>query len=305
VNVGSVTAESGRAPIRLRLALTGALHMQGQTLRRNWLAAICFAITQCVVAWRLPAQEHLQFAFYVVAVWLGAFITDVVVLAFPSPAIGFPIRQPKAQEVLVALVFTGLAFIPLMVRFGPHWPLHQPVERLIYAAGLLLFGFFIGMACVYLFVYRYKLSELGFNVRYWYLALLMHVVFGFITLTVAPEKSHWISWFHSNGVWSVLIIGVLQAAIPEEFLRAILMTRIGALVRNNGLGLFVATFLWASLHIPSFWSQAPHWTFWEALVSPWSIIPIGMLWGYVTYRTKSLCPTVLLHGFNLWGLQNL
>jgi membrane protease YdiL (CAAX protease family) len=46
-------------------------------------------------------------------------------------------------------------------------------------------------------------------------------------------------------------------------------------------------------------------TFWQAMISPWDIIPIGLLWGYITWRTKSLFPSVVVHGFNLWGLQNL
>jgi len=31
---------------------------------------------------------------------------------------------------------------------------------------------------------------------------------------------------------------------------------------------------------------------------------MGLLWGYMTHRTKSLLPAVLVHGFNLWGLHN-
>jgi membrane protease YdiL (CAAX protease family) len=289
----------------LRSALLHTIHLHGKVLRRNWLAVLFVFATQGVFVCGLPMPEHLQFVFYLITVWLGAFLTDVVVHAFPRPAVGFPIKRNKVQEALVTLAFTAMALIPLLIRFGPHWPLHNIFERLAFVAGLFLFTFFIGLACVYLFVYRYRLSELGVNLRYWYLALPIHLVFGVITLSVAPEKSHWINWFRSEGVWNVLTEGVLQAAIPEEFMRMMLMTRVGALVRNSGLGLFVATFLWACLHIPSFSSQAPNWTFWRALVSPWGIIPIGLLWGYITHRTKSLCPSVLLHGFNLWGLQNL
>jgi membrane protease YdiL (CAAX protease family) len=289
----------------LRSTLLHTTHLHGEVLRHNWLAVLFVFATQGVFLSILPTREYLQFAFYLIAVWLGAFLTDLIVLAFPRLAVGFPIKRNKVQEALIILAFTAMALVPLLIRYGPHWPIHNIFERLAFVGGLFFFTFFIGLACVYLFVYCYRLSELGVNLRYWYLAVLIHAVFGIITLTVAPEKSHWISWFRSEGVWSVLITGVLQAAIPEEFMRMMLMTRIGALVRNSGLGLFVATFLWASLHIPSFSSQAPNWTFWRALVSPWGIIPIGMLWGYTTHRTKSLCPSVLLHGFNLWGLQNL
>ena len=35
------------------------------------------------------------------------------------------------------------------------------------------------------------------------------------------------------------------------------------------------------------------------------IVPLGLLWGYLTHRTGSLVPAVLLHLTNFWGLQNL
>lgn len=42
----------------------------------------------------------------------------------------------------------------------------------------------------------------------------------------------------------------------------------------------------------------------EALKCGVSILPLGLMWGYITYRTKSLIRTTLVHGFNVWGLQN-
>ena len=34
------------------------------------------------------------------------------------------------------------------------------------------------------------------------------------------------------------------------------------------------------------------------------IIPIGLLWGFLSWRTRSWLPALVAHGFNLWGLQN-
>ena len=34
------------------------------------------------------------------------------------------------------------------------------------------------------------------------------------------------------------------------------------------------------------------------------IIPIGFIWGYMTQRTKSIVPSTISHGINLWGFQN-
>jgi membrane protease YdiL (CAAX protease family) len=35
------------------------------------------------------------------------------------------------------------------------------------------------------------------------------------------------------------------------------------------------------------------------------IVPLGLLWGYLMHRTRSLLPSTLLHATNIWGLQNL
>jgi membrane protease YdiL (CAAX protease family) len=239
------------------------------------------------------------------AVWLSAFLVDLIVAIKPEPAIGFPIKLSKVREALVVVVFALLALVPLSISFSKAWPLRSGVERLAFVVGLCFFTFSIGLACVYFLWYRYRPRQLGLNFHYWYLPLPIHYVFGVITFVVAPEKSHWQSFFHSFGFWGVLTTCVFEAALPEEFMRMLLQTRLERVLRYPGLGFFAATFVWACLHAPNFWSQNPQWTFWRAVRGPWTIIPIGLLWGYVTHRTKSLLPTVLLHGFNLWGLQNL
>jgi membrane protease YdiL (CAAX protease family) len=42
----------------------------------------------------------------------------------------------------------------------------------------------------------------------------------------------------------------------------------------------------------------------ETALSSIRIIPIGLVWGYLTHRTKSFVPATLVHGANFWGLQN-
>lgn len=75
---------------------------------------------------------------------------------------------------------------------------------------------------------------------------------------------------------------MLLAAVPEEFLRFALQTRIGALVRNLAAGWFLATFAWAALHGPTDWhdSKDLHTT----ILGVVNIMPLGLLWGYITYR---------------------
>ena len=285
-------------------AITATLRLHVKILRDNWLGAICAAVTSAAFL-SLGAYRNVRaVAGYAFALWLGAFFTDFVIAFHPKPGGGFPIKRPPWRESLLVLAFTCAAFVPLSVRFSQLWPIHNAVTRVVFTAAMLFFTLGTGLACIYLVVFRYKLTDLGVNFRYWYLALVIHVLFAAITLAFAPQKSHWHATFRAEGVGGLVAQGVLTAAIPEEFLRMLLMTRLGAVFANKGMGLFVATFLWASLHMPVFWSGAPQWSFWRAMMAPWGIIPIGLLWGYITYRTRSLAPSVLLHGFNLWGLQN-
>lgn len=290
---------------RLPHIALSTLRLHAQIVRRNLLAVLCICAILATILARHAYHTPSQFADYLLAVWLGAFVTDLVVALFPPQTISFPIRHSKLQEALVVLAFTALAFVPWIIRFSRLWPIHNTPARLAFVASLFLFGFFIALACVFLFVYRYRPRELGVNFRYWYLALSIHLTFGVITLLVAPEKSQWQSTIRSDGILGVCIEGIFQAAIPEEFMRLLLFTRLGALLCNNGMGLVIATFLWACIHIPMLWSGSPQVSLAHVLFSTWCLIPIGLLWGYITWRTKSLCPAVLLHGFNLWGLQNL
>jgi len=61
--------------------------------------------------------------------------------------------------------------------------------------------------------------------------------------------------------------------------------------------------MWAALHLPHEFG-ASH-SLAGSLTYAISIVPLGLLWGYLTMRTQSILPSILLHGTNLWGLQNL
>jgi membrane protease YdiL (CAAX protease family) len=135
--------------------------------------------------------------------------------------------------------------------------------------------------------------------------LLLHLVWGAITLWVAPEKSHWKEAYTEYGMWSSLFIGIITAALPEEFLRLLFQTRIGKACNSIPFGMFIASVIWGAMHIPVNYghSHEPV-TLYNSVSGISYLMPIGMFWGYLTQRTKSLLPAVFMHGFNLWGLQN-
>ena len=175
----------------------------------------------------------------------------------------------------------------------------------IATGSLIVFAYPVTLTLVYLLGFRYRPSQLGVNLHYWYLPLFIHLIVGGISLVVAPGKSHWHAAFAQMGALNLLFTGIICAALSEEFLRMLLQTRLGEGIHNKGLGFVLATFIWAALHLPvtaqGSWSAFRHLLF----GGMWTIMPIGFLWGYMTHRAKSLLPAVLVHGLNLWGLQNL
>ncbi len=106
------------------------------------------------------------------------------------------------------------------------------------------------------------------------------------------------------GIAGLLFTGLVSAALPEEFLRMLLQTRLGKAFKNVGMGFVVTSFIWCTMHLPVE-SQGEKTFDWELHATRlFTLMPIGYLWGYITHRTRSLLPSVLVHGFNLWGLQN-
>jgi membrane protease YdiL (CAAX protease family) len=275
-------------------------------MARHYPAATLLALATFAVSLRNGYLDgrSAQAAGYLLAVVLGVFVTDIVVARRPRPAVGFPIRWPIGQEVAAILGCTLLGLVYLALHFSSVGQAMPRSERLALFPILALFTFPVALALIYLLHYRYKPSELGINLRYLYLPLLVLLIFGAITFWIAPEESHWRSFFHQFGVWGWLFSGLLGAALSEEFTRMLLQTRLAGAFHNIGLGFVAATFIWACLHIPINHSQIQNAIWMRAFLGAITLMPVGFLWGYMTHRTKSILPAVLVHAFNLWGLVN-
>ena len=273
---------------------------------RTYPAAVAIALASalCVLYCGHLTHRTAHAIAYLIAVWLCAFATDVVVNLRPSPAIGFPIHYSSVQESGVILACTVLGQVFLFIRFSALWDTMQGLPKLALIT-LVVFTYPIVLALIYLFFYRYKPSELGINLRFWYLPLLIHLLWGGIAITTARNTIIWRSYIQQNGIAGTLITGVICAALAEEFTRMLLQTRLGALFHDKGMGFVTATLLWVCIHIPKSYPHTKDGTvpllFFIKLAT---FIPHGLLWGYMTHRTKSLLPAVLVHGFNFWGLQN-
>lgn len=241
---------------------------------------------------------------YILCAWLCCLLTDIVIYAFPKPVAKLPIKKSARTELFTIIICTVLGVAFLCIRFFTDWQhLAAPVK--LVCIPLILFTFPIVLAIIYLFRYKYKPRELGININYWFVPILLHLVWGGVTMWVAPEKSHWTEMWKEYGILGALFTGLISAALPEEFLRMLLQSRIGRAFNAPAFGLFAATAIWGAMHIPVGYNQ-DHMpvTLFGAIESVAYLMPIGMFWGYLTYRTRSLIPSVLMHGFNLWGLQN-
>ena len=252
-------------------------------------------------SWQQNTALH-AFA-YLISVWLGILATDVVVASWPRSGIGFPIRHRAWSETVLILSSALLGVLFLAIRFSRYWPGVHGIPRLALLS-LLVFTFPIFLGFAFVCFYRYRPGELGFNFRYWYLALVIVALFGGVTLAAAPQLSHWRSYFQSLGFLPALYTSLITAGLAEEFTRMLIQTRLTAALHNSGWGFLLAAVFWSLLHVPVNLSQATHTSLPAVVLQSTHLVPIGLLWGYMTHRTRSILPSTVAHGLNLWGLQN-
>jgi membrane protease YdiL (CAAX protease family) len=172
-----------------------------------------------------------------------------------------------------------------------HWHYDSPTFRLavlfmLWQAPLVIF---------FLAVMRYRLKDLGFRLYALYLPVLIWLSFA----ALASVSHTWVTpktiWDEFGSVTS-LVAAALLAAFSEEFLRMTWQTRLGALLKNPAAAWFITAWIWSLLHFPNYGS----------LHSCLAIVPEGLMWGYVIFRTRSLLPTMILHMGNfMWAFKML
>jgi membrane protease YdiL (CAAX protease family) len=121
---------------------------------------------------------------------------------------------------------------------------------------------------------------------------------------IAPEGFTWdkIKQELGSNILIILLTGLISAGLSEEFFKMVTMTRLGRLIQNNGLAWILAIVTWAFMHSPKWYHDDKDMN--EALLGAVRIMPIGLMWSYITWRTKSILPATIVHGTNFWGLQN-
>ncbi|MCE7994739.1 MAG: CPBP family intramembrane metalloprotease [Roseivirga sp.] len=167
----------------------------------------------------------------------------------------------------------------------------------------LLFAFPIFFLIYFLAVRKYSLAQLGFRFKYWFVSIPLIVIIGGVSYMGFPEGIQFEDMLEEHGYLAFLTLGFLTAAIPEEITRHLFQSRLSVVMKSKSFGWFFASLVWALLHIPSFGNSSGDYV--SASLSAIGILPIGLFWGYLNQRHRSIIPSILIHGTNLWGLQNI
>ncbi len=214
------------------------------------------------------------------------------------------VKRPK-RELYIVILATSIAGLLLTYWFciADQENVSQTV-RIVTLIIRLLFAFPVFLL-VYFFVFgKYRAKELGlWNFKYWFVSLPLIVLIGGITYLTFPEGMQFKDMLKSNGIEAFILLGFFTAAIPEEIVRSFFQSRLAAVIDNKSIAWFVVSLVWALKHIPLFSFNSGN--YYDAIISALGIMPIGLLWGYLNERYKSIIPAVLMHGTNLWGLQNI
>lgn len=224
-----------------------------------------------------------------VAILIGALALDSYLLFKTNKTDVVHIFKPKSELILCGASLL-IALIWLHLQFSGYNERLTGMPRLVWMILGLSCVFNLTIALVLLFGFKYRLKDLGFRCAYFWTALPVIFIFAAVSwLFGAWSDFH--SIMHSFGTpVKTLLVGIASAALPEEFFRFIWQTRLGSLLKNRAVGWLLASMLWSALHYP----RIPYPEYLLAL------LPFGLFWGYVTYRTRSILPSVLIHGTNLW-----
>jgi membrane protease YdiL (CAAX protease family) len=252
------------------------------------------------IAWKgFQLDAGTQAFAYLLVCLMGALLADYFAARRPVPPL-LPVREPEKEAILfVGNVLLGFGF--LIPRFVLDWN-HLPGLIRILVLAMLLFVFPIAMS-LWLVLKRYTPSDLGFRFRGGVPFLLCLGLFFLAWKWVCPQRlTLELVLDEAGGNWFMVVFsGFITSGLSEEFFRMVGQSRL-----KNRLGpawaWFLTSLIWALMHAPKWYAETGEWM--EPVWSSLRILPLGLLWGYLTHRFQSLWPSTLLHALNFWGLQN-
>lgn len=279
-----------------------AIKLQIQAIKNHpFVFLLILATAACAVYTGYRHGTLVQSLAYLPVMWLCMLITDMYALRVPAKK-DLIVRKPK-KEAALFIINICLALLFFYIRFSPvvGWDTLPGFAKI--AAMLLLLCLFPVLLAVVLLFMKYKPKDLGLRLHGWSLAIIIALIMAITNQLVTPESLTWNAALEEMGsVPNLLFSSFITAALAEEFFRVIGQTRLGAVMQNNGMGWFITSVLWAFMHLPKWYHDGG--ALFEGILSSLRIVPLGLMWGYMTHRTKSFLPAMLVHGSNFWGLQN-
>jgi membrane protease YdiL (CAAX protease family) len=271
-------------------------------LRRHpWVSTAVGAVTLAILLNGARQRDLFRAVLYLAAVAISCVAAELVFRKRHCADAPVPVHGASVEAVVLVASF-ALGLFWLYTRFVRQSFPPPGVGRLLWLA--VLIGCVFSALPAIVLLLRYRLQDLGVRVTGVAAVPIVIVIFAAATALSPVPTVTWPRLLKESGgsLWS-LTGTLLTAAVPEEFFRFAWQTRVGALRRNRAAGWFIASVAWAILHAPRFWDEG-HSAI-GTLMGVVDIVPLGLLWGYLMHRTRSLLPSTLLHATNIWGLQNL
>lgn len=242
------------------------------------------------------------FLFFYVAILLIYFFTN----KYP-PNTEIEIKRPKTElKIFLLFAVLGVIFISLNLYFQTKTDQIGFLFRLPVLLGTLFFTFPLGIT-IYLIFKKYKLLNLGLKTKplsYIFLGFLVWGLTGLFAFIFNKSGIIWVEGYKElGGISGIVLQGLIGAGLVEEFSRFAIQSRFEKVFKSFGFNILFATTIWAFMHFPVNYFRESMQVY-DIVIYCVQIIPIGFVWGYLTHQTKSIVPSTIVHGLNLWGFQN-
>jgi len=275
-------------------------------IKDNIQILVIMTLVNFIVLWNFISNGKTlhgmgYFIFFYISILTIHFFTKRI-----PPKNEIEVKEPK-KELAVAILFAvlGMLFLTLNFMLKSNTIPDKIFTKIPIGLGSIIFAMPLGIF-MYLLIKRYKIMKLGLTTRPKFSIILGLIIWGLTGLFAYFFNKEGILWARAyeefGGIMGIILQGVIGAALFEEFSRFVVQSRFEKVFKTNGINILFATTIWAFMHFPVTFFKGADLT--GTLVYCIQIIPIGVIWGYMTQRTKSIVPATLAHGINLWGFQN-
>ena len=299
-------------------------HLQPDRRHRSWLwnagkgaaiiAVAAYALLWCASTGYLYATGGDWTSGVFILAIFGLALTGVAwLLTRGARAPRIEVEHPRLESGAV-VVYLAL-YAVLFLGFGMTWarqaaPPGPGQESLVLGLKLLVH---VALPAILLIVMGAKLgpiTQLGLSGRkFWRTLIVMSLIILGLVCVITPSLKH-ISRIPPTFdvmIWALPLGYVwmtLEAGVTEEFLyRAVAQTRFTAWFNSAWAGVFLTSVIFGLAHAPGlFMRGGPGVDGWST--DPFQVIahtiavlsPVGLLFGLIYARTKSLLLVILLHG---------